>query len=172
MVDWSKVEEVDPTMRSAWLPCEDASYTVEVKGVRTSTQKGTNKEFFIVEMGILESNTESVKTGESRSWVINMSNPDAYDAPFRDVKAFMCSALGIPVSDTATKKIGKKAITFAIGTDQPFKTLHMMLVTTARKTDEGGDFTQHTFTVLQPDRAKKLYDYFEANSLFVAASAA
>src|SRR5262245_61979024 len=109
MVDFSKVEKVDPTTRGAWFPYANANYLVEIKACRTTTQGGTNQDFWVVETIVKESNTELVKPGEARSWLVNLSNADAFDAPWRDVKAFCCAALGIAAADAeAAKVIGAK----------------------------------------------------------------
>lgn len=158
---FGRMEEVDPTQRG--IPFDAGKYEVQIGAVKGAVKQGTGEEFFVVETEITASNNPDVKIGEQRSWVVNVSNPKAFDAPWKDIKAFLCAALAIPLADKQTTgKVGVKVAEYVTGPDQPFKGIKLALHCHVRPPtpEKPKPFTYHNWSPLEPERGVILREHF------------
>lgn len=167
---FGQVENVEPTMRGQVF--EAGLYLVELAGCKgVDGQQGDV--FFIIEANIVESDNDKVKVGAQHSQVINTTNKKAKNAPWSDIKAFICAALDIPLTDKdQTKKIGEAMAEYICGPDQPLKGLVMKLQCTVRPPappEKPLPFTYHRWECVKKEDAKVLRDHLMSTC---AASAA
>ena len=158
---FAKVEEVAPTQRG--VPWKTGNYRVALAACKVvDGQEGDV--YYIIEGTCLETDNDEVKVGEKRSQVINTTNKKARDAPFRDMKAFLCAALGVIGDDHEC--ITEEAIEYsALNNEEmpggPLEHLELDLQVNERPaTKDKGAFTYHRWYNADEGPAKQLQDHF------------
>lgn len=159
---FAKVEAVTPTQRG--VPFKEGKYRVALAAVKVVEGKEGDI-YYIIEAEVKETDNDEVRVGEKRSQVINTTNKKARDAPFADMKAFICACLGI-VGDAHTR-ITEEAIEYSAVNNEamkggPFETLELDLQVNERPaTADKGAFTYHRWYNAEEDRAAELLAHFE-----------
>lgn len=163
---FAKVEEVTPTQRG--VPWKTGKYRVEINAVKVvDGQEGDV--YFVIESTCLETDNDECRVGEKRSQVINTTNKKARNAPFADIKAFVCACLGLVGDDH--ERISEPAIEYAAENNAdmpggPFETLQLDLQVNERAaTNDKGAFTYHRWYNADEEMAAKLLAHFEELNL-------
>lgn len=159
---FAKIEKVSPTERGVPFPLGD--YRVQVIKNKFQDSKDGAKNFFISEFLVVKSSNPEVNEGEKRSHVIWLNNPKAYDAPYSDVKAYICACLGLKGEqhELITEEVMEYVV---VNNDEmpggPFEGLELGLtVTTRSKKNDDGEFSPHAYHSVDEELQEKLLEHF------------
>jgi hypothetical protein len=159
MGKYKKVGDVSPDAQGKKLT--DGTSRIKVKAIKESD--GFFGLFYIVEFFVMETDCEGVKEGEQCSWTVNLSNKKAGDAPFQNIKAFMCAVLNVDFKDKdSLDLIGEKMIEATLSSEQPFEGVELSVQT--RTTGSAPNlFVKHRWETVDEDTAEVLRTYMFDN---------
>lgn len=158
---FAKIEKVSPTERGVPFPIGD--FRVRVLKNKCTDSQDKQKQYFISEFLILESSNPELSEGDKRSHVIWLNNPKAYDAPWSDVKAYICACLGLRGEDH--EAITEELVEFVVENNDdmpggPFEGLELSLtVSTRQKKGGDGDLSPHVYHDADEEMAEQLRNH-------------
>lgn len=145
---FAKVRTAEAGNRGNYLPHEDARYKVRVLQCKMlEPRKGGLA--FIVEFEILEASTDTVKVGAKRSWYrdIGATEEKGGENARADMREFVCQAIPDAEEALDDEDAFEEICEWVVSEDQPVAGMIFDVETGAGKTQSGGPFTHHNWTV-------------------------
>lgn len=159
MGKYKKVGDVSPDAQGKKLT--DGNSRIKIKAIKESD--GFFGLFYIVEFFVLETDCEGIKIEEQCSWTVNLSNKKAGDAPFSNIKAFVCAVLNVDFKDKdALDMIGEKMIEATLSKEQPFEGVELQVQTRTTGTAPNL-FVKHRWENVDEEGAELLREYMFEN---------
>jgi len=125
---------------------EPGKYKVTIERVFLHERRLGGGKLFIVETTINESDNPNIKPGESRNWVQSFAIPSALPR----IKSFIGTALGLcpkrQLKEINTN-VTAEVCNAAVGSGNPLLGKTLSLTCTAKTTQNGKEFVQHTWEV-------------------------
>lgn len=111
------------------------NYTLEIQAVKTGRTR-QNRNFFVVEFNIIESDVPDRKAGMNASWMTMLD----FDAALGNIKKFVAVAAGVEIAD-----VDEPGVEAVVSESNPLKGTKIRCQAVNVKTQRGGDFTKVTF---------------------------
>jgi len=141
---FSGLKEARSTQGGLYL--KPGNYTVQVQKVKMQKSQVGNREFFIAELKVVDSDNEEMKANSEPSWLVEL--PGKYpELALGNVKAFlhaafssMAEAEGEEAPDE--EDIDEAMATLAVSEDNPLAGVFMSAKAFQKETKSGGEFTR------------------------------
>jgi len=124
------IEKANPSEGGVYIV--PGNYTVEVQKVKTGKTRA-NRNFFVVECKVLESDVALRPRGIDVSWMVMLDQ----DSALGNIKQFCATATGSEMED-----IDEAGVEAVVGDDNPLKGTKLQIQATNIVTKAGRDFTK------------------------------
>jgi len=100
------------TVRQQNRYVEPGNYTVEIEAVKSGRTKQAEKPYFVVELGVVESDNPEFNAGDTMCWMTMVREYKKYF--LEDVKGFISTTM-----DCAPEEVTEEVVEFVTGDEQP-----------------------------------------------------